>query len=376
VIAASTSPPARPRLGGVLLRTQPDRRLAQLTAEGSEPAFEEIIRRHRSGLVGFAGAIASRDSADDVVQDSMVKAHAALLRGDRPESVKAWLFAIVRNTALNDRRDRRVHQPLDENHDGVEQPPETVDRRRRFRDLVQALANLPAAQRQAIVRRELEGKGHDEIARELQISAGAVRQLIFRARSALRAGVGCLLPMQLVRAAILSGAADPAGPATSVGMAAKVGVGALVTTGALVAGTNALKHDGTQAQRHPVGSPASVRPQPRVAQAAADRQSVPSATGRRQRVVITPRQVSAASTSAPISHVSARNPQARNPSAGTHSGSQPPPGGGAGPGGAGGGAGDQRSGANPVAQASSAPPTSDCKQDGGRDPVPDGVSPG
>src|SRR3954462_8638997 len=130
VITASTaSNTAPPRLAGVLLRTQPDGRLVRLASEGSEAAFEEIVRRYRSGLVGFAGAIASRDSADDVVQDSMVKAHAALLRGDRPESGKAWLFAIVRNPALNARRDRRVHQPLDENHDGVEQPPETVDRR-------------------------------------------------------------------------------------------------------------------------------------------------------------------------------------------------------------------------------------------------------
>src|SRR5213083_2417295 len=115
VIAASTaSAPSPPRLAGALLRSQPDPRLARLAGEGSEAAFEEIVRRYRAGLVAFAARISSRDSADDVVQDSMVKAHAALLRGDGPESVRAWLFAIVRNTALNERRDRRVHQQLDE----------------------------------------------------------------------------------------------------------------------------------------------------------------------------------------------------------------------------------------------------------------------
>jgi hypothetical protein len=72
LIAASSAPEASsPRLAGALLRTQPDGRLAQLAGEGSEAAFEEIVRRYRSGLVAFASRISSRDSADDVVQDSM-----------------------------------------------------------------------------------------------------------------------------------------------------------------------------------------------------------------------------------------------------------------------------------------------------------------
>jgi RNA polymerase sigma factor (sigma-70 family) len=199
IAASSASPAAAPRLAGALLRTQPDIRLAQLAGEGSEAAFEEIVRRYRSGLVAFAGKIASRDSADDVVQDSMVKAHSALLRGDRPDSPRAWLFRIVRNTALNERRDNRVHDRLDEHYDGVEQPPEAADRRRQLNDLLMALRELPRAQREAIVQRELEGRGHDEIAAALHVSPGAVRQLIFRARSALRAGIGALLPVQVLR---------------------------------------------------------------------------------------------------------------------------------------------------------------------------------
>jgi RNA polymerase sigma factor (sigma-70 family) len=182
LIAASTAPHSKvPRLAGALLRTQPDTRLAGLAGEGSEAAFEEIVRRYRPALVSFAARIASRDSADDVVQDSIVKAHAALLRGDQPDAPRAWLFRIVRNTALNDRRDRRMHVELDESYDGVEQPPDAIDRRRRLRDLVAAMRQLPRAQREALVQRELEGKGHEEIAAALEISPGAVRQLIFRA---------------------------------------------------------------------------------------------------------------------------------------------------------------------------------------------------
>ena len=377
VIAASFSPPrGHPRLGGALLRTQPDSRLARLAGEGSDFAFEEIVRRYRSGLVAFAASISSRDSADDVVQDSMVKAHAALLRGDDPDSVKAWLFRIVRNTALNDRRDRKPHQPLDEGMDGVEQPPEALDRRRRLRDLVRAIGDLPRAQREAIVQRELEGKGHEEIARELEISPGAVRQLIFRARAALRAGAGVLVPMQLLRAALLSGATEQtgAGAAATAGMAAKLGIGAALATGALFAGTNAVKDGATDAARQPAPAEASTAPSHGAERLAVASSSTASVPDRRQRVVVTPKRVSSVRTAAPTSHLPARYPQRSSPANHAQNGSQPPP---VGTGGSTGGAGGaEPSGGGSGPSGATDPSARDCQPDVGRDPSQGAVSPG
>jgi RNA polymerase sigma factor (sigma-70 family) len=367
LIAASTASEASPpRLAGALLRTQPDGRLAELAGEGSEAAFEEIVRRYRSGLVAFAGRISSRDSADDVVQDSMVKAHNALLRGDRPEAPRAWLFRIVRNTALNDRRDNRAHEHLDENYDGVEQPPEAVERRRQLRDLVVAMRKLPRAQREALVQRELEGKGHEQIAASLDLSPGAVRQLIFRARSALRAGIGALLPMQLLRAAVLSGATEQAGTgaaATGAGVAAKLGIGALVTTGALFAGTHSVKENVSPVVRHhgaAVSAAAS-------SDAAADsvRHSGTSAASHRHQVIVTPKDTSTQHTSAPSSHGPSKPTQGSSGGTGDHSGSTPPPTGS-------GGGGAQPDGGS--AQNYSAPSSRDCPEGGSgtTSPPPDG----
>jgi RNA polymerase sigma factor (sigma-70 family) len=373
VIAASTSPrSARHGFGGALLRTQPDCRLAQLTGEGSEAAFEEIVRRYRSGLVAFATRICSHDSADDVVQDSMVKAHAALSRGDAPQMLRAWLFAIVRNTALNDRRDRRVHEQLDENRDGVEQPPEAADRRRRLRDLVVAMGQLPTAQREAIVQRELEGKGHDEIAAHLDISPGAVRQLIFRARSALRAGVGVVVPMQLLRAALLSGGTETAGSgaAATAGIAAKLGVGAILTTGALVAGTDAVKDGATPASRPPLTAKATVNRQAKAEQVTTNRPTVAPTGTRQHRVIVVPRPVSSAPASAPPSHAPSREAPGGQRGTVTQTGSQPPAGG------SGGSGGGQPASGDPGSQTASAPSTRDCQSGGTRDPAPPGVSPG
>jgi RNA polymerase sigma factor (sigma-70 family) len=369
VIAASTaSETSPPRLAGALLRTQPDERLARLAGEGSETAFEEIVRRYRSGLVAFASRISSRDSADDVVQDSMVKAHAALLRGDRPEAPRAWLFRIVRNTALNERRDNRVHEHLDENYDGVEQPPEAVERRRQLRDLVVAMRGLPRAQREALVQRELEGKGHDQIAASLDVSPGAVRQLIFRARSALRAGVGALVPMQLLRAALLSGATEQAGStATSAGIAAKLGIGALVTTGALFAGTHTVKEQVAPVVRHHGATVASTA----TPQTASDhlKHSGASAATHRHVVVVTPKATSTNHVSAPSSHSPSHPSQGPSGGAGGHGGSTPPPTGS----GAGGGGGSQPGGEG--AQNYSAPSSKDCPNGGdATNPPPDGGS--
>ena len=57
---------------------QSDRRLVKLFRRGIDPAFDELVNRYRAPLVNFAAAFVGRDRADDVVQDSLVKAHRAL----------------------------------------------------------------------------------------------------------------------------------------------------------------------------------------------------------------------------------------------------------------------------------------------------------
>ena len=142
-----------------------------------------------------------------------------------------------RNTAIDEQRGARHHEQIDENYDGVEQPPDALVRRERIAALVLALKGLPGPQREAILQRELEGRGHGEIARALRLSPGAVRQLIYRARSSLRSAAGAVIPVALVRAACVPGAGEIAGGLGAAG-AVKVGLAAVVTTGALVAGAS------------------------------------------------------------------------------------------------------------------------------------------
>ena len=252
----------RRRLAGAAIRCQPDRRLVGLIREGHDQAFEEIVRRYRAPLVAYASGIVPDHHAEDVVQDALTKAHAALGTSYAEIRLRAWLYTIVRNGALNALRDEPAHDHLDERFDGVPQPPEVAARREELAALTAKLTSLPDPQREAIVKRELEGQSHEEIATSLGISAGAVRGLIYRARTALRNGAGLLIPLPVLRALLGSGAGNPeaatAAGTAAAGVAAGGGGGVALKAGATL-GVAVLAVGSGLAIEHRPGKPADGR---------------------------------------------------------------------------------------------------------------------
>src|SRR3954451_18133210 len=215
----------RRRLAGVAIRCQPDSRLVGLMRDGHDNAFDEIVRRYRAQLVSYAGGIVPEHNAEDVVQEALTRAHSALGRSNAEMNLKPWLFTIVRNGALNSLRNEPVHVHLDENYDGVPQPPEVAARREELAALTAGVRELPGPQREAIVKRELEGRSHEEIAASLGVSAGAVRGLIYRARAALRDSAGMLIPLPVLRALLSSLPASPEATGTAGAAAAGLTAG-------------------------------------------------------------------------------------------------------------------------------------------------------
>ncbi len=239
---------------GPALRTQPDRRLVTLVREGYETAFEEIVRRYGKPLGRYAASIVGGRS-EDVLQDAFAKALPALRRDEAEIDLRPWLFRIVRNTALNELRDNPPSpEVLAEALAGGRNPAEELEQREQLADLMTRLRELPEAQRAAIVMRELEGLGHDEIATALGLTDGGARQAIYRARQALRDGAGLLLPLPLLRLLIdhgpdaagagAGGAIAAAGAGAGAGGAAKLGVVAVVLAGSVGAGVAVQDHRG------------------------------------------------------------------------------------------------------------------------------------
>jgi RNA polymerase sigma factor (sigma-70 family) len=207
-------------LAGLALRCQPDARLVKLYRDGHDRAFDEIVRRYREALVSFAGGIVPSHRAEDVVQEALTKAHAALIASVAEIELRPWLYAIVRNRALNDLRDEPDHRRLAWDLDGVPQPPDVAAGRAELADLLTRVKGLPRDQREALLKRELEGRSHAEIASMLGATPGAVRGLIFRARTSLRDGAGLLIPMPALRALLDAGPMQVESAGAGVGGAA------------------------------------------------------------------------------------------------------------------------------------------------------------
>jgi RNA polymerase sigma factor (sigma-70 family) len=245
-----------PRLSDVLLRAQTDERLAALTRAGHEGAFAVLVHRYRPPLLHFARRLVGPDQAEDVVQQSLMRAWKALSSGTEVGHVRAWLHQIVRRSAYTELAKRPHEVPIEE-HLATTQAPEQAEHRLRLQAVMDELARLPDRQRAALIQTELEGRTRQEIAADLGLSQGAVRQLVHRARVAMRLAVTAVTPYPLVAWAArghlggpgstpiaeLAGGAGLAGGAAgastvaagSLGGAAKV-VATLLAAGALGGG--------------------------------------------------------------------------------------------------------------------------------------------
>ncbi len=184
-----------PLLSSTLLRTQSDARLLALASRGYERAFEAIVERYRRPLHRWCRQFLPEARAEDAVQTAFLKAWSSLREGTEVGDLKPWLYRIARNAALdNARKAGYDYMELTEALRLAPAPEEALERRRVMRETLTGVAGLPANQREALLR-TAAGHSRAEIARELDVSEGAVRQLVHRARTTLRAAATVLTPL-------------------------------------------------------------------------------------------------------------------------------------------------------------------------------------
>src|SRR5919201_2622651 len=180
----------------VLLRTQSDERLVALARSGHDRAFDAIVERYRKPLLRACRRILPEARAEDALQQALVAAWKGLERGDEVHELRPWLYRIARNTALNQLRVAGYDlDELMESLSAADDPEEEVLRRAVVRQTLAAVAALPERQREALLRTAVSGHGQEEVARDLGLSDTAVRQLVHRARVAVRSAATALVPM-------------------------------------------------------------------------------------------------------------------------------------------------------------------------------------
>jgi RNA polymerase sigma factor (sigma-70 family) len=240
-----------------LLRTQSDARLAALARDGHERAYEAIVERYRRELLRHAQRVVDEARAEDVLQHALLASWAALRRGDEVRDLRPWLHRIVHNTSLNTLRGGRdEYAELRESMQVGDAPEDEIERRAIVRDTLTALAALPERQREALLRVAVQGRSQEEVAEDFGLSHGAVRQLVHRARTTLRAAATAITPLPVASwlASVGARAGEPAGAriaelASDTGSAgiasalAKAGV-VVVLAGGAAAGPSIVENSG------------------------------------------------------------------------------------------------------------------------------------
>jgi RNA polymerase sigma-70 factor (ECF subfamily) len=174
-----------------------DRQVMAALAGGDRQAMARLIHRHGPGLRRFlAGILAAPQDAEDLAQETFLRVWSAAARYDPAKAAPAtWIYRIALRLAIDRNRRTGFRRFL-----GLETAPEPADdrpgaeadigARQALAATRQALAALPERQRRALLLRAVADMTTSEIAATLDISAGAVEQLLVRARAGLRSMMG------------------------------------------------------------------------------------------------------------------------------------------------------------------------------------------
>ena len=173
--------------------------VAQVRA-GDRDAFRPIVERYSEMLFRLAYRITGNEAdADEIVQETFLRAYRKLDSFDGRSSVSTWLFRIATNCSL-DLLDRRKTQPqllATDPDDSEESPEERVPseqpnpERMAYSTEMQAsiqaaLQSLTSIERTAFVLRHIEGRSVQEIAAALNVRNGSARHSVFRAVEKMR----------------------------------------------------------------------------------------------------------------------------------------------------------------------------------------------
>jgi len=162
---------------------------------GDSAAFGRLVRLHQRSIYRLAyGLTRNASDADDLAQETFVRAYQAIGRFRVGEPLRPWLSRIAVNLAysLFRRRKRRPEtalEPLIEaggQFAGSDDPAENTAERERDELLGAAFAELSPEHQSILVLRVVEGMSYDEIARALSLPPGTVMSRLSRARADLK----------------------------------------------------------------------------------------------------------------------------------------------------------------------------------------------
>jgi len=148
--------------------------------------FITYVEQEQEALRSFLFALCcgNKDEADDLAQDTLVKAYLSSAGYQDKGKFRSWLFKIAHNTFLNHRASQHYTENIDD--DRIKSLPLGGDGEGSYEDLYLALSTLPPKERSAITLFYLTGYSIKEIAQITDTSEDAVKKQLSRGRDKLR----------------------------------------------------------------------------------------------------------------------------------------------------------------------------------------------
>lgn len=164
-----------------------------MARDGRSTARQADFKRELTAVIphlrAFARGLCGRaDLADDLVQETMLKAWAAQDRFEPGTSMRAWTFVILRNAYLTDMRRNRFRGEYDEGvAERVLNAPAGQEQPIHLADMYRALLTLPPERREALLLVGAGGFSYEEAAQICDCAVGTIKSRVGRARAALAA---------------------------------------------------------------------------------------------------------------------------------------------------------------------------------------------
>jgi RNA polymerase sigma-70 factor (ECF subfamily) len=159
-------------------------------------AFESLVRTYQQRVYALCRRLTgAHQSADDLAQETFIKAYFALARFDAQWPLYPWLRRIALNTGLNYLKARKRERPLEEGTIGArrmptsppaDRPDERLERAELEARFNRAVDSLPSDQKSVFVLRFHESMSYEEISRTLDLPIGTVMSRLNRARQKLK----------------------------------------------------------------------------------------------------------------------------------------------------------------------------------------------
>ncbi len=181
-----------------------DQALAARAVEGDERAYREIVERYERPIFSLHyRMVRDRELAEDLAQETFIRAFNAIHTYNPRYKLSSWLFKIANNLAIDHLRKRRIEtvsidgapnavteeeqaQTRQEFASDAESPEEYAANRELGEQIEAAIAKLRPQYRTATILRHVEGFSYEEIAGIMDLPLGTVKTYIHRARLELR----------------------------------------------------------------------------------------------------------------------------------------------------------------------------------------------